>query len=247
MYSEITIVTGGSKGLGKNLLDRLFSRKDLLLISISRSKILIEQDNFIQINKDLSLLKDCEDVIVILKSYIDKEDNLKKITLINNAGRLGEITTSPNALAEDISHTIFLNLTAPILLQNAMIKYASLMIFVEIINITSGAANNPYYGWGAYCSSKAGLQMATKVLATEIESLSLNAKTWALMPGVIDTNMQELIRKSKIEDFKDVDKFINLKKENALLSPTFLSQFIVNACDNESFINGGIYNIKDFI
>lgn len=244
-YREIAVITGGSKGLGKGIVDQFLSRKDVLIISVSRSKILIEEDNFKQINKDLSHLKGCVDVISMLKLNIDKE--VKKITLINNAGRLGDITTSTKVSADDISETIFLNLTAPILLQNALIKYASSTVCVEIVNIISGASNNPYYGWGAYCSSKAGLQMATKVLALEIEQLSLNAKSWALIPGVIDTDMQELIRNSKVEDFKDVDRFIKLKKENDLLSPTFLSQFIVSACDNESFLNGGIYNIKDFV
>lgn len=247
MYYEIIILTGGSKGLGKSILDILLSRKDLLIISISRSELLIKQGNYKQIHKDLSHLNNCEDVISILKAYIDTEINAKKITLINNAARLGAITSSLNTKPEDTAKTIFLNLTAPILLQNAIIHYASNTVFVEIVNILSGAAAKPYYGWAAYCSTKAGLQMATKVLAIEIETLHLNAKVWGLKPAVIDTDMQKNIRASSQSDFKDVDRFIHLKKDNALLSPDFVAGFIVTSLSNPSFVNGEIYDIKDFI
>ena len=37
----------------------------------------------------------------------------------------------------------------------------------RVINISSGAGKNPYFGWGAYCTAKAGVNMFTQCVATE--------------------------------------------------------------------------------
>jgi hypothetical protein len=45
-----------------------------------------------------------------------------------------------------------------------------------VINVSSGAAANPFVGWSAYCASKAGLSILTRVLAIE-ESQLLSSMT----------------------------------------------------------------------
>lgn len=246
-YDEIVILTGSSKGLGRKILDQIIRKPNTLMVSISRSKIICESDNFTQLNYDLSNFQNCKAALISIENLLNTQIKIKKIILINNAARLGEIKTCINSNPEDISKTIFLNTTVPILLQNKVIQYASKDVFVEVLNIISGAANKPYHGWGAYCTSKAGLLMATKAIALEISNLGLNAKAWALIPGVIDTEMQEKIRNSNREDFHDLDRFIKFKADNILLSPLKLANFISNSLSDKVFINGEVYNIKDFI
>ncbi len=89
--------------------------------------------------------------------------------------------------------------------------------------------------------------MATKTAALEITNLGLNAKAWALIPGVIDTGMQEEIRNSNVRDFYELKRFVKMKSENMLISPAVIASFITKALTDKGFANGEVYNVKDYI
>ncbi len=245
-YKEIVILTGASKGLGLDLLKQVLEKPNTLVVAVSRTKLNDEVDHLVEINTDLTDFRNCEELMATLGDMITGQEKLKKITLVNNAARLGEIKTCINASSMDVAKTIFLNTTVPILLHNRVLQYASKQIFVEVLNIISGAAHKAYHGWGAYCTSKAGLLMATKTAALEITNLGLNAKAWALIPGVIDTGMQEEIRNSNVRDFYELERFVKMKSENMLISPAVIASFITKALTDTAFVNGEVYNIKDF-
>ncbi len=245
-YEEIVILTGASKGLGLEILKQVLEQPNTLVVAVSRTKLNFEVAHLVQINLDLTDFRNCEELMATLGGIITRQATLKKLTLINNAARLGEIKTCVNASSLDVAKTIFLNTTVPILLQNRVLQYASEHTFVEVLHIISGAANKAYHGWGAYCASKAGLSMATKTAALEITNLGLNAKVWALIPGVIDTGMQEEIRNSNTRDFHELERFVKMKSENMLISPVAIASFITKALTDTAFVNGEVYNIKDF-
>ncbi len=246
-YEEIVVLTGASKGLGLEILKQVLEKPNTLVVSVSRTKLNFEVAHLVQINLDLTDFRNCEELMATLVDIITGQNTLKKITLVNNAARLGEIKTCINASSLDVAKTIFLNTTVPILLQNRVLQYASEHTFVEVLHIISGAANKAYHGWGGYCASKAGLSMATKTAALEITNLGLNAKAWALIPGVIDTGMQEEIRNSNTRDFHELERFVKMKSENMLISPVVIASFISKAITDKGFANGEVYNIKDYI
>ena len=246
-YEEIVILTGASKGLGLEILKQVLEQSNTLVVSVSRTKLNFEEAHLVQINLDLTDFRNCEELMATLGGIITRQATLKKLTIINNAARLGEIKTCVNASSLDVAKTIFLNTTVPILLQNRVLQYASEHTFVEVLHIISGAANKAYHGWGAYCASKAGLSMATKTAALEITNLGLNAKVWALIPGVIDTGMQEEIRNSNTRDFHELERFVKMKSENMLISPVVIAGFISKAITDKGFANGEVYIIKDYI
>ena len=62
----------------------------------------------------------------------------------------------------------------------------------SLVNMSSGAATTPYRGWAAYCASKAAVEMLTEVVGLEEADTGLLA--YAGRPGVVDTDMQALIR-----------------------------------------------------
>ncbi len=90
-----------------------------------------------------------------------------------------------------------------------------------LINVSSGAAQSAYAGWGAYCASKAAVDRLTECIQLEEQRHGLRAH--AVAPGVIDTDMQRLIRKSSRDVFPSVDKFVDRKRREAFNSPAFVA------------------------
>jgi benzil reductase ((S)-benzoin forming) len=86
----------------------------------------------------------------------------------------------------------------------------------RIVNISSGAGRRPVFGWTAYCAAKAGLDMASRVVALEAAQRGLGIEVCSLAPGVIDTAMQETVRAASAEDFAEIDRFLALKEEGKL-------------------------------
>ena len=64
----------------------------------------------------------------------------------------------------------------------------------RILNISSGAGRNPYEGWGAYCTTKAGLDHFSRVVAMEQANEQYPVEIVSIAPGIIDTDMQATIR-----------------------------------------------------
>ena len=73
----------------------------------------------------------------------------------------------------------------------------------------------PIQGWGAYCAGKAAVDMLTRVTAAEERPHGIRA--YALAPGVIETGMQELIRRQEESDFPDVERFREMHVSGHLL------------------------------
>jgi NAD(P)-dependent dehydrogenase (short-subunit alcohol dehydrogenase family) len=65
-----------------------------------------------------------------------------------------------------------------------------------IITVSSGAAVNPMEGWSAYCASKAGALMLTRV--AHLEESARGLRILGLSPGTVATDMQVAIKASGI-------------------------------------------------
>lgn len=95
-----------------------------------------------------------------------------------------------------------------------------------LVNMISGAATHPYEGWSAYCASKAGVAMATEVVAREEREAGLVA--FALTPGAVDTDMQALIRKTGSDEFPEGERFRRLYADGRLRAPSLVARFILD-------------------
>jgi 3-oxoacyl-[acyl-carrier protein] reductase len=107
-----------------------------------------------------------------------------------------------------------------------------------VINVSSGAAANPLVGWSAYCASKAGLSIPTRVLALE-ESDARGIRVYGFLPGLVDTDMQAFNRANRINEVG------NLKREvlRPVIEPAQIMHFL---CSPEAAdLNGQIVNARD--
>ena len=107
-----------------------------------------------------------------------------------------------------------------------------------VINVSSGAAVNPFAGWSAYCASKAGLSILTRVLAIE-ESDARGIRVYGFAPGVVDTEMQAFNRANRMNEVGDL-------KRETLRPPTESAQIMYFLCTPEAAdLNGQIINARD--
>jgi benzil reductase ((S)-benzoin forming) len=170
------------------------------------------------------------------------------IYLVNNAGVVDPIKPVGNASTLEISKNIQVNLLAPMILSTYFIKHTCTIPTEKIIvNVSSGAANRAMYGWSAYCSSKAGLDMFTKTVAVEQAGEESPVKMISFSPGVMDTDMQATIRQTNKQDFADVEQFIDYCEKGLLRSPEVVSEKLLHLLFNESIENGQVYNINNML
>ncbi|WP_443937168.1 (S)-benzoin forming benzil reductase [Pedobacter sp. MW01-1-1] len=242
---KLLIITGGSKGIGSGIVE-IYKNNDYKIISLSRTTNngagYYDVD---QIEVDLSKIDSLAQNFKTIFSSLD-EEKIQSITLINNAGTVGDIKSLADKSPEDIQHTLNLNTTAPLILSALFLKLTETWTCEKkIINISSGAAKNPYYGWSTYCASKAAIDMMTKVAAIEQSELKYGAKIIAIYPGVVDTDMQNSIRSADKKDFTDLEKFIEYKKTGKLADSRTVGSEIYTIDHDENFENGSIIHVND--
>ncbi|NQV78024.1 MAG: SDR family NAD(P)-dependent oxidoreductase, partial [Lutibacter sp.] len=151
---NVVIITGTNRGLGLALANYFIGIEGTLVISVSR-ELAKEHHN---VNASLlrfipfDLAHGLNQKIVNLFDKEFKGLNPQNILFINNAavvtpiGRIG--TLDENAIKESLN----INLVSQIELINF---FASRFKHMIIVNLTSGAANNPIDGWSLYSTGKA--------------------------------------------------------------------------------------------
>ena len=129
--------------------------------------------------------------------------------VINNAATILPMAGIPEIDLEELDESIRINITAQIALISKLWKELSEKKGY-VVNILSGAAKNPRFGWAAYCAGKAALHMFTKQIYLEGEKFGI--KSFGFSPGLVKTKMQNEIRKSAINE-------ISFLPESDMISP----------------------------
>jgi benzil reductase ((S)-benzoin forming) len=219
------LITGASQGLGRALAEAILARPDTHVLGISRHTT-IEHPRYQHQPLDLS---DIEAVEHNLGKIFLARPDAQSITLINNAGTLGEIGYVGELPNEHFQFVFDLNVVAPTMLMNTFLSaYGSqTSIPRTVLNITSGAAQRPVDGWAAYCASKAALNSLSETAQKEQSLRGTGARIWALAPGVVDTDMQTHIRSAEVTQFSEREKFAGLHTEGQLQAPEHVANQIM--------------------
>lgn len=205
-------ITGTSRGLGLELAHQ-FLKQGWQVHGIGRSHTIEHEAyhaNFLDLADPQAVLAHCFEI----------PTGTSESLLIHNAGTLGEIAHLGHyENPQRINEAYQVNLVAAAILSNTFlqtIKHGGCTS--GILYISSGAARNAYDGWATYCSSKAGLDMLARCINTENEHKN-SFRIFSIAPGVVDTSMQEEIRKAKPNQFSKIERFLTLKNENKLEKP----------------------------
>lgn len=250
---KIALITGVSKGLGESIA-KLFLESGIHVFGISRKpnahleKIAKHNTvNFHHYACDLGKITDLEDAVEEIKKDITKY-NPSLLYLVNNAAMIEPINRAMEIDHQSLVEHFQLNAVVPMFLMNQFLNFATSSDTSFIgVNITSGAAERPIFGWSAYCSSKASINMYTQTSALEQDVLHTGHKIIAFNPGIMDTNMQEKIRSSSKEAFAEVEKFKGYKENKQLRDADTVGGVLIDILNDEASIeNGKIYDVNEY-
>ncbi len=245
------IITGASKGLGEGLAIELLDEKHhLICVSRSEGKKLKQmatakncRTDFVLF--DLAVSHDINHLCEEIFALIDLS-NAEGIYLVNNAGIINPVNRAEDCAAEDIELHMRINLLAPMLLSSAFIRHTKdLSITKRIMNISSGAAHNPYYGWSCYCTAKAGLDMFGRCISEEQRDEASPVETMNVAPGIIDTGMQTTIRGTDHRAFVHREKFVEFKEKGQLIPPALAGKKLARLLLSLEFEDGKSVDIRD--
>jgi len=225
---NLYIVTGPTRGLGKALCEQIGRLADTELIALGRAPDA-------PVPGGARLEVDLADTAALDKACDRIEQRIRgkryeKAVLINNAGIVEPVAPLEEVSAADLERNLVVNLVAPMLLMRRFILATEgIAMLRRIVNISSGAGRRPLSGWSAYCASKAGLDMASRVVALEAQARHRPVEVVSLAPGVIDTDMQATVRSAPEAAFADVERFRKMKEEGQLRTPESVAADILGA------------------
>ncbi|MBF0215438.1 MAG: 3-oxoacyl-[acyl-carrier-protein] reductase [Candidatus Omnitrophica bacterium] len=234
LENKVTIITGGGRGIGKEIA-LLFAREgsDLAICDVneetlSAAKKEIEGSTGRKVltgKVNVTVPKECQD-------FADKVlDNFGKIDiLVNNAG-----ITRDNLLIrmseEEWDSVINVNLKGAFNCVKAVTRTMMKQRSGKIVNMASIIGIMGNAGQANYSASKGGLIALTKTIAKELGSRNINVN--AIAPGFIKTDMTDKLS----EDMKEVLlKLIPLNKMGSTNDVANLALFL--ASEGSSYITG---------
>jgi len=240
---QVIIVTGASKGLGAALVEQLLS-PDARVIGIARSANPALAELARAKNAWLDwYLQDFADVAAVdaLATSITAglPSDASRYVLVNNAGVAEPLGPIATLAASEVAAAIDVNLTSAFVFTSRFLA-ATAMFDADrrVLNISSGLARRPMDGSAAYCASKAGLDMLTRCINSEPDDPSRakrRARSVALAPGIIDTDMQGVLRGRDRAAFPEGERFAAFKAEGQLATPADVARKIASYIGREDF------------
>lgn len=221
----LTILTGASRGMGLALARQLLQPgHTLLCLSRHTSPALQDQAqacgaHLVQWTQDLA---QGVEAAARLSQWLGCQSPaaFASATLINNAGVIPRIGPLRDADAADLANALRVGLEAPMLLTAAFLKATEDWTAPrKVLNISSGLGRRAMASQAGYCAAKAGLDHFTRCLALDEARLPHGAKVCSLAPGVIETDMQRMLRTADATAFPDRASFVGLKNQGRLSNP----------------------------
>jgi 3-oxoacyl-[acyl-carrier protein] reductase len=197
---QVAIVTGGSGGIGRAVCTELARNGCHLVINYMRNRERAEQTLARVVaaggSGEISQF-DVRDRELAEARVQEIGDRLGSIDiLINNAGTIADglfMMMPPENWHRVIETSLhgFYNMTRPVLERMVRQRRGS------IVSISSAASLMPNRGQANYAAAKAGLNAASKTVATEVARLGIRVNVVA--PGLIETDMIEKAPKEHIK------------------------------------------------
>lgn len=239
LNKKVAIITGASKGIGKDIAMTLAAHGARVVVSSRKQKAIDEVVREIELKGGEAHAIEC---------HVGKEDQLHNLVnetvakygaidiLVNNAATnptFGPIDLTDSKLFDKVMQV---NVKACMLLANLCMPYMKERDGGSIINIASVEGLKPTAGLGMYSISKAALLMLTKVQAKEWGRDKIRSN--AICPGLIKTKFSASIWQNE----QVLEKFVKHLPLKRIAQPNEISGLaLFLASDASSYCTGGEY------
>lgn len=249
--NKIALVTGGSRGLGKDMALQL-AKKGFHLVFTYHSKKdeATKVENEIErlgqkaraLQLDVAASQSFDAFLNTLKSTLKSEFQTEKIdALVNNAGA-GLHSPFTDTTPEQFDNMVNIHVKAPYFLTQKLLPL--LNDGSSIVNISSGLARFSFPNYSAYGTMKGAVETLTKYQAKELGARKIRVNVVA--PGAIETDFGG----GTVRDNKELNGMISsLTALGRVGLPDDLGSVVAFLCSDESKwvnaqrieVSGGIF------
>ena len=192
LSGKVALVTGGSRGLGKNIALAMAEKGVKVAICSRKEESLGEAvEEFT--NRGLDVMAKVANVgksDEVKALFQDLDERFGRLDiLINNVGTnilTPSVVEADESLWDKILET---TLKSAFLVSSQAVMFMKRVGGGKIVNISSIAARKASRGMGVYCVAKAGVEMLTRVLAVELAKEHINVN--AVAPGMVRTQFSQ--------------------------------------------------------
>lgn len=234
--NKIALVTGGSRGLGKDMALQLAKKGfDVILTYHTKSDSAQEVVNQIKnngnkafaIQLDMANANSFDQFVATLSTTLKNEFNSETISaLVNNAG-VGVHAAFADTTMEQFDSMVNIHLKGPYFLTQKLLPV--LEDGSSVVNISSGLTRFSYNGYAAYAIMKAGIESLSRYQAQELGARRIRFNTVA--PGAIETDFGG----GAVRDNKDLNDLIaSTTALGRVGKPDDIGSVVAFLCSDES-------------
>jgi NAD(P)-dependent dehydrogenase (short-subunit alcohol dehydrogenase family) len=239
LAGKTAIVTGSSKGIGLGIA-RAFAREGARVVITARGA-----------DGCKAAAAEIGDAAIPIAADLSKSDEVRRLAreatralggavdvLVNNAGQ-PRVAPSEELAEADYRYTLDLNLNAYFLLSQEIGRAMLARRRGAIINVSSINGTLAFPQRLAYCVSKAGVNMLTKVMA--IEWAAAGVRVNAIAPGYVETEMIKALSARGLVDLAVLAKRAPMDRLGTPDEIAAAAVFL--AGDEASFVTGEVLTV----
>ena len=227
--NKTAIVTGGSKGIGRAIVERLKnSGAKVCVWDIAPAHL----DGVSYATVDVSKSDQIDKAVSETVSRASSID-----ILVNNAGYLGDPVAVEKVRPDDWRHVFDVNLTGVFEVSRKIIPHMRRSSWGRIVNMASVAGKEGFPNLSAYSAASAGVIAFTKSLGKELADSQIRVN--AVAPAAADTDM--------IRQFSSaaIDTMVSRTALKRLATAEEVAELVVWLCSDAcSFNTGAVFDLS---
>lgn len=220
---NITIITGGSRGVGKQLAKEfLLKGENVAIISRTKSELKKTREELSKLttNDVIAYVGDVSDEKFVKEFYEDITKKYNITCLVNNAGvgRFGTIYDNNKKMLDEVFPAIVYGTI--LMTTYALPHLKQSKDIVKIVNVISQSGIRAFKFESVYCSAKWAQEGYAQCLRAE--TFGTNIKVINVYPGGINTDF-----------WKDNRNYVKIGVEDTFASPEEVAKIIVDNLYNK--------------
>lgn len=235
LKDKIAVVTGGGRGIGRGVSDKLLEAGARVLIA-QRQPLddeLAANPSVAWVAADLGSREAPAQIAQAVEATFGGAD-----ILVNNAGIMFERSLD-NMTEDDWERMMAINLRAPVFLAKALLPQMRARGGGSIVNIGSieGLAANPWHT--AYCGAKAAVHGFTRAMAVDLGDDGIRCN--AIAPGWINSDLSDQYIDAQADPAQARAGLLKMHPVGRIGAPADIGGAVVFlASDAASFITGQV-------